>query len=199
MNTARGSRSILHRPRRAKKSRDSIQNDDLPPPEQASNTLASSIKKHMAKLTSHPSSEAEPASTALISTTSPSTPGFTLFPELPEEIRIKIFVFGLLLPRVQIQKQASLSGSNHFIDTVANISVWPPLLHTCRESRKEAVMFYDGIKGDGGMFKSDRNTVPRRMGYGDIRGRKRIKAAGYWWDAAVVEEEQRGEVIKVVF
>lgn len=47
-------------------------------------------------------------------------------------------------------------------------------------------MFYEGISGMDGLFKTDANTVVGRMGHGDVKGRNRIAVAGWWWDISVV-------------
>lgn len=130
-------------------------------------------------------------------------PQFPLFPTLPIEIRIKIYNFALAAPRIrhprkktyqnqtnkETQRRNQPTGVNY---AIGRLSVWPKLLHVCRESREEAIMFYDGIKDDeDGIFKTVENQEPGLMGFGDLKGRKRIKAGDFWWDATVVEERRR--------
>jgi hypothetical protein len=78
---------------------------------------------------------------------SPNPTAFSLFPELPSELRLKIWRFCFPGPRtVRIQYKAK---TRHSVDGKrSNFSAWtstnpiPIILHICHESRQEALKFY---------------------------------------------------------
>jgi hypothetical protein len=79
------------------------------------------------------------------------TGSFTLFPDLPSELRIKIWHHALSIPRIVEMEDKSYHGRSLPDDGVAFLSAhWrfrnqnpPPLLSTCSEARSEALKAYN--------------------------------------------------------
>jgi hypothetical protein len=74
-------------------------------------------------------------------------PTFSLFGELPTEIRLKIWKIAAREPRlvnIQCQKEAYMAGTiKRFIaKSFTTTNPVPPLLHACHESRAETISEY---------------------------------------------------------
>jgi hypothetical protein len=68
----------------------------------------------------------------------PSSRQFTLFPELPTELKLKIWEFALLAPRVIPVKDNGI-GQPHMLRTTGRQS---SITHVNREARGVALKFY---------------------------------------------------------
>jgi hypothetical protein len=69
---------------------------------------------------------------------------FHLFPQLPSELRLKVYDFALSTPRTVVVscKREKIEGTREFAETFTSQNPVPALLHTCRESRIEGLKVY---------------------------------------------------------
>jgi hypothetical protein len=94
----------------------------------------------------------------------PVTPReFTLFPKLPPELRVKVWGFGANIPRnIELYFLNPLG-----VEPDIRNPPLPPILHACREARKEALKYYTesleycewGTKSDEEKEMSDAESV----------------------------------------
>jgi hypothetical protein len=76
---------------------------------------------------------------------------FHLFPQLPSELRLKVWNLALSVPRVvsvTCQRERP-HGTRRFVKSFLSKTGVPPILHACRESRLEGFLTYKP------MFKTD--------------------------------------------
>jgi hypothetical protein len=73
-----------------------------------------------------------------MSSISPSSRRFTFFPELPTELKLKIWEFALLVPRV-IPVKDNCIGQPHMLRAMGRQS---SITHVNREAREVALKFY---------------------------------------------------------
>jgi hypothetical protein len=102
----------------------------------AMDTLLDSTEASSAQATTGFSAE---TSTAALHTQTGKFDTFVLFPQLPVELRLKIWRLSLPGPRVVLLKQDSFPPTKSF-SSPAEI---PVALAVCRESRQEALIFYE--------------------------------------------------------
>jgi hypothetical protein len=113
-------------------------------------TLHTSHIKHI-KHVSNPRSSTQQRVSALFTSNKNK---FPLFTQLPPEIRLKIWAYALKIPLHAQHPDAGLYYDDHRYTLIAVPQwKWPPLLAVCRESRLEAIHYYEGLLGPLSQFK----------------------------------------------
>lgn len=73
----------------------------------------------------------------------PPLTSFNLFPQLPVELRLRIWRHSLPVPRkVRVYPNANALATSHIATSWASREVVPTVLHICRESRAEGLLHY---------------------------------------------------------